>query len=1347
MGDEVSNGGPGAPGVGAATVFPSAGTLAGSAGAFQVAAPASASKHGLSVFPARGPSSGGASDEDEDDDARAALVQMQPLSAAISGASQPPTPTLPVPSAITPGLGLARLHPQRASEIAAAVAATGTDTTTMGQEFGMPAPERDTAPRPAVPAPQEMRRTRVIVIREPIVDRRLPELVPRLLRFADAASLRACLSVNRVFLAAAAGRLYRRLALFGASGPVLRRLLRVMAASADGTATVDYRTAVRSLELGDLVLDEPEVTPLQSWNVARELVRRLAPFLEHLYLDSDDPRFRDPDFVQPGTCGLGRPVVFPRLRSLAIAPGCLAFPDDFVYDLLRRCPKNALASIRLPGCVRSMSGTGYFLIAERGGTALNDLIITPPNSFPPPDMVVSGEFSSEYLVANATDPNNGGRRLAFIRPFGAVPTPGSPLASAVGLDDDGGDPLAPFSPMAAWDPDLLADGLQLIGRSCPNLRALDASGHTTGLRPGALEAVLRGCRDMEELDLPCGVTDATLHELLAAQPAKLWRLGLACSCHRSYAALSPSAATGAGGPKPASGTAAAGAPQDPLAVPCSFLTADVVVGGILGEALVERPGALVELPTHVLVDDGTRFLPTLALLQDLPGANLDMADTEAVFLEGVGVRALVPNAAMTSFVRFMPLSGAMDERPLCYLLQVDEARILLDCGWSDDFDPEALRGLARAAKHVDAVLLTHADLDHVGAYPYAVAKLGLAGAAAYATYPVRDLAPLCLHDALQSKRAAEEYAHFSAADIDAAFDRVIPLRFSQPIQLSGGRCKGITVTAYAAGHSLGGSLWKIKKDTDEIVYAVDFNHAKERHLSPTVLLADVLTRPTLLITDAYNALNVQTLKRGERDSLLFESIRQTASNHGTTLIPIESTTRSLELAYLLETYWAANSDISKLPVFLLTRQSKSTITEKLRVPLVGEELERHAKEEKRRKEEELAAAQATAAADEDSDMSDEEGAGGLAGLDARGMDFGGSLGRTGTQVFDFYVKDMQRNTGFFKQSRIFKMFPVSDHRRRIDDYGEVIDPSAYVNSDARLAAAQAEISEELPPLMKMEAKMEDEEEKAPHKYIVKPMNVEVRCRVQYIDFEGRSDGRSVKYLLPEVSPRKILLIHGTEEATNNLRDFCLSTDNITSEVFCPVLSKWMNVSSATEIYQMTLTDSLVSSLTFAKINDYELAYVAGLVHDAGQQQDATAGGARANRMDVDEPDVKAAPDDDNGAGQGTAPSAAAAAAAAPVLDVLPVEHRRAHRPTLVGDVRLSEFRRVLVGAGFEAEFVAGALVVNGGSVAVRRPAATSGAVSGAALNPASGGRLVLEGGLGPDYFRVRRLLYAEHAAV
>lgn len=43
-----------------------------------------------------------------------------------------------------------------------------------------------------------------------------------------------------------------------------------------------------------------------------------------------------------------------------------------------------------------------------------------------------------------------------------------------------------------------------------------------------------------------------------------------------------------------------------------------------------------------------------------------------------------------------------------------------------------------------------------------------------------------------------------------------------------GKGEGIVIAPHVAGHLLGGTLWKITKDGEDVIYAVDFNHRKER---------------------------------------------------------------------------------------------------------------------------------------------------------------------------------------------------------------------------------------------------------------------------------------------------------------------------------------------------------------------------------------------------------------------------------------------------------------------------------------------------------------------------------------
>lgn len=99
---------------------------------------------------------------------------------------------------------------------------------------------------------------------------------------------------------------------------------------------------------------------------------------------------------------------------------------------------------------------------------------------------------------------------------------------------------------------------------------------------------------------------------------------------------------------------------------------------------------------------------------------------------------------------------------------------------------------------------------------------------------------------------------FTLDDVDVAFDKIVQLKYSQTIHLKGmhlynyilgtklknlreefigsymyfcliGKGHGLQITPLPAGHMLGGTIWKIIKDgEEEIVYAVDYNHKKER---------------------------------------------------------------------------------------------------------------------------------------------------------------------------------------------------------------------------------------------------------------------------------------------------------------------------------------------------------------------------------------------------------------------------------------------------------------------------------------------------------------------------------------
>lgn len=143
----------------------------------------------------------------------------------------------------------------------------------------------------------------------------------------------------------------------------------------------------------------------------------------------------------------------------------------------------------------------------------------------------------------------------------------------------------------------------------------------------------------------------------------------------------------------------------------------------------------------------------------------------------------------------------------------------------------------------------------MGALPYLVGKCGL-NCPIYATVPVYKMGQMFMYDfylvntvlnaptrsllgtpidssllSLQSRANTEDFDLFSLDDIDAAFDKITHLKYSQTVHLKGNG-QGLQITPLPAGHLIGGAIWRILKEgEEEIIYAVDYNHHKERCVS------------------------------------------------------------------------------------------------------------------------------------------------------------------------------------------------------------------------------------------------------------------------------------------------------------------------------------------------------------------------------------------------------------------------------------------------------------------------------------------------------------------------------------
>ncbi|XP_034833890.1 probable cleavage and polyadenylation specificity factor subunit 2 [Maniola hyperantus] len=277
---------------------------------------------------------------------------------------------------------------------------------------------------------------------------------------------------------------------------------------------------------------------------------------------------------------------------------------------------------------------------------------------------------------------------------------------------------------------------------------------------------------------------------------------------------------------------------------------------------------------------------------------------------------------MTSIIKLHCLSGAGDESPPCYVLQVDEFKFLLDCGWDEKFDMDFIKELKRHVNNIDAVLLSHSDPLHLGALPYAVGQLGLS-CPIYATLPVYKMGQMFMYDLYQSHKNVSDFDLFTLDDVDAAFDRIIQLKYNQTIDMKG-KGLGLRITPLPAGHLLGGTVWRIAAPGEEdIVYAPDFNHKKERHLNGCEI--EKITRPSLLLLGAMNADYVQQRRR-LRDEKLMTTILTTLRGGGSVLVCTDTAGRVLELAHMLDQLWRnKDSGLVAYSLLLLSNVSYNVV--------------------------------------------------------------------------------------------------------------------------------------------------------------------------------------------------------------------------------------------------------------------------------------------------------------------------------------------------------------------------------------------------------------------------------------
>lgn len=268
---------------------------------------------------------------------------------------------------------------------------------------------------------------------------------------------------------------------------------------------------------------------------------------------------------------------------------------------------------------------------------------------------------------------------------------------------------------------------------------------------------------------------------------------------------------------------------------------------------------------------------------------------------------------MQGWVRTTFLGSGRQVGRSCILLQTSQSNVLLDCGIDvassgNDKFPH-LDAPEFDISKLDAVIVSHAHLDHTGLLPY-LYKMGYKGPV-YMTPPTRDISALLALDFIGVAYKQASKPLFSSADIKEMVKHSICLNFNEVTDIA----PDVRLTFYNSGHCLGSALvhLNIGNGLHNLIYTGDYKYGRSRLLDPAIA---VFPRVESVITESTYGGKENTLPpRQVSEDQLISAINNSLKRGGKVLIPELGLGRAQETMLILEEAMHSGK-MEKVPIYI-----------------------------------------------------------------------------------------------------------------------------------------------------------------------------------------------------------------------------------------------------------------------------------------------------------------------------------------------------------------------------------------------------------------------------------------------
>ncbi len=340
---------------------------------------------------------------------------------------------------------------------------------------------------------------------------------------------------------------------------------------------------------------------------------------------------------------------------------------------------------------------------------------------------------------------------------------------------------------------------------------------------------------------------------------------------------------------------------------------------------VEKPGAAIGKQGEVLkqIKEKTMWTPSITratviksqIVDDIKALLYANSEERRKFLDRIGHRIYDGwiRGRANEWVRITYLGCAREVGRSCILLQTPESRVLLDCGinvagrGSEEYP--YLEAPEFKIDELDAVVVTHAHIDHIGLVPF-LFKMGYDGPV-YCTAPTRDIGALSQLDVVKIARAEGKEPPYDMDDIKKMVKNVVVLEYEEVTDIT----PDVRLTLYNAGHILGSAMahLHIGNGLHNFLYTGDINYGNSQMFDATATRFPRME--TMMLEATYGGkMNVKENEKAA-DEKLSELIKQTAERGGKVLIPVLGTGRAQDVMLLVEKLVKAGK-MKEIPVYI-----------------------------------------------------------------------------------------------------------------------------------------------------------------------------------------------------------------------------------------------------------------------------------------------------------------------------------------------------------------------------------------------------------------------------------------------